>query len=336
LPKGVNVLFVYPQFFVYEMRKILEDFDLYVKSRSDWSPVYKKIHTYSVNYKKLVVHLQSSGQYSKFLDSIIEFPTGNSPDYYLVPSAIKLPSECNVLEYSEVLENFVSSLPHFKGNEKKHIFFTVGDNFAQLQSLSNSIVFQSSAHKDNPVKCLHYSSPIDQNFSQTNICDCKYDVSFQGCGNLHPVRDRILRHIPKLELRFKCFVHSTPHYFEELPENDKIELQKKWAITMDSSRFILCPRGRGLNTIRTFESLSFGRIPIVYADDTQLPLESHIDYSKIMVRIPESDVENTSYYLEQFLSQNDLEESSNYAKIVWKRYFSNEGFFSFICKSLLG
>ena len=330
------MLSVFPSFFMYDdILNTLKDFDKYVRARPDWKPAPKKAKCFTVNFEKLAIHHLASGPYSRFLDTLPTFPSVLPANFYLVPCAIKLPSGFNPADYEDVLTEFVSRLKHFKGNESKHVFFAVGDNFKKFDPLTQSIVFQASAHKKDDVHCMHYSSPIDRKLNRTQIKNCKYDISFQGCNTLHHVRTLVLNHIPILKSKgFKCFVQCTPRYFEELPVEKQENLQSQWIETLDSSKFILCPRGRGLSTVRTFESLSFGRIPVVYADDTKLPLENKINYSRIMVRIPEAEVNKTENYISNFISKYDLEEASKEARYIWEKYFSEDKFLMFIRTAL--
>lgn len=66
---------------------------------------------------------------------------------------------------------------------------------------------------------------------------------------------------------------------------DKLEYQRVLAKT----RYSLCPRGTGPSTIRFWESLQAGAIPVLISDATALP--EGFDWSQCTVRIAERDVE---------------------------------------------
>lgn len=55
------------------------------------------------------------------------------------------------------------------------------------------------------------------------------------------------------------------------------------------SKFVLCPRGAGTASIRLFEALAAGRVPVVISDDWVPP--AGIDWDACAARVPEADVE---------------------------------------------
>lgn len=56
--------------------------------------------------------------------------------------------------------------------------------------------------------------------------------------------------------------------------------------TLARSRFSLCPRGIGPGTLRFWESLAAGAIPVLIGDSTRLP--DGIDWSTCILRVPEA------------------------------------------------
>lgn len=56
------------------------------------------------------------------------------------------------------------------------------------------------------------------------------------------------------------------------------------------STFALCPAGFGRWTFRLAQALEQGAIPVLLADDYELPDKSQIDWDSMVVRIPEKDV----------------------------------------------
>lgn len=62
------------------------------------------------------------------------------------------------------------------------------------------------------------------------------------------------------------------------------------------SRYSLCPSGTGPNTIRFWESLGSGAIPVLLSDKMLLP---KYDWDSCLLRIPESDLEKVPQILER-------------------------------------
>jgi len=67
---------------------------------------------------------------------------------------------------------------------------------------------------------------------------------------------------------------------------DRDAARKEFLENLRNSDFALAPKGDGNYSIRFFEALSMGRIPILIDTDMVLPLEKEIDYSKFIVRVP--------------------------------------------------
>lgn len=64
------------------------------------------------------------------------------------------------------------------------------------------------------------------------------------------------------------------------------------ALLLDS-KFSLCPSGAGPNTIRFWESLAVGCIPILLSDTLELP--EHKDWDKAIFKVPEKNVRNLGF-----------------------------------------
>ena len=75
----------------------------------------------------------------------------------------------------------------------------------------------------------------------------------------------------------------------------------KYREKINSHKFILCPRGNGIDTIRLWESLYCGIIPIV---------EKHVHYNKCLVDLPVVIVDSFQEVTQSFL-ENKLIEMSN-------------------------
>lgn len=65
-----------------------------------------------------------------------------------------------------------------------------------------------------------------------------------------------------------------------------------YVASMNDTRFVLCPRGRGRNSIRFFESIAVGAVPIYVGDeDTTMPLDWLINWRSLVPWIACTDVE---------------------------------------------
>lgn len=78
---------------------------------------------------------------------------------------------------------------------------------------------------------------------------------------------------------------------------NKNQARKEYIQNIRDNDFTLCPKGDGNYSIRFFEVLSLGRIPIFVDTDTPLPLEDQIDYDAIMVRVNYRDIKEIDHII---------------------------------------
>ena len=67
--------------------------------------------------------------------------------------------------------------------------------------------------------------------------------------------------------------------------------------TLARSRFVLCPRGRGTSSIRLYETLAAGRVPVIISDDWVAPKGP--DWEACGLRWPEGRTEGLTEMLEE-------------------------------------
>jgi hypothetical protein len=123
--------------------------------------------------------------------------------------------------------------------------------------------------------------------------DPEFLFSFLGRLATHPVRKKIQSldsaSTPCLDIvdgpkRFPCFDYS-----------------KTYAQLHRRSKFILCPRGFGASSIRIFEAISLGRVPVIISDAWQPP--PGVPWQEFSVVIPECGVFNIPVVLEKLESK---------------------------------
>lgn len=110
----------------------------------------------------------------------------------------------------------------------------------------------------------------------------EYLYSFIGFES-HPVRREIFK-LPKAD--GACIVERPCWHFAFANRRNRCE--REYFDVLAKSRFSLCPRGTGASTIRFWESLQAGAIPVVISDAMQLP-EGH-DWHRTVIRLAERDV----------------------------------------------
>jgi len=105
------------------------------------------------------------------------------------------------------------------------------------------------------------------------------DIYYSFIGFIsHPVRNALFRLPTHDDVIIK---KRKKWHFYGTDQNEKKEYQNVLA----RSRFSLCPRGTGASTVRFWESLQAGAIPILISDAMVLP--DFIDWDGCIVRVPE-------------------------------------------------
>ena len=154
-----------------------------------------------------------------------------------------------------------------------------------------------------------------------------YLYSFQGAYNpahyLTDIRKRIfiMNHPENTYIRnignwhFDNIVYSKSQNVNgELNINETHNKNKEtYNDLLLKSRFSLCPSGSGPNSIRLWESLAVGSIPVVLADTLELP--NHLLFNKAIVRIDENKLHELPKILSEISNEKELEMRQNCIKI---------------------
>jgi len=131
----------------------------------------------------------------------------------------------------------------------------------------------------------------------------------------------------------KYFIDISVEQFPHLPRQVQNTKRAQMVDMMTQSVATLCPRGFGVQSIRFFETLFAGRIPILISDNYRLPLDHHIDYASLVFKISESDVLKLDDRVADFFrlhTMEDLCQKANAARDVWENYFAPSKISKFI------
>ena len=145
-----------------------------------------------------------------------------------------------------------------------------------------------------------------------------YLFSFLGATDTHPVRRRLatLSHP-------KGFFRDTSADYPDvlggkLSEAEMRDYWRRYADISKSSKFILCPRGMGASSVRLFDTMRMGRVPVILSDEWIEP--DGPCWSKFSLRIPETDVASIPAVVERHESR--AVEMGKLARAQWEEWFS--------------
>lgn len=117
---------------------------------------------------------------------------------------------------------------------------------------------------------------------------------------------RILAKDSRIDLRAVVRKQFSAHAKTiELPQE---VARREYIDTMIRADFNLAPRGDGNYSLRFFETLALGRIPIFIDTDAPLPLENEIPYDDFIVRVPWDELETMADRVVAFFESKTAQE----------------------------
>ena len=132
--------------------------------------------------------------------------------------------------------------------------------------------------------------PFNCNFDFDTSREKDILVSFVGTPTSHPIRTRMANRIKGDGIIYRSTYHVDSNFF--YTENYKQKEEEEFKDVMERSRFSLCPRGSSPSSVRFWESLNAGAIPILISDEWALP---EWDWDNTIVRISELKFELMTY-----------------------------------------
>ncbi len=98
------------------------------------------------------------------------------------------------------------------------------------------------------------------------------------------------------------------------------EARRTYFSEMLRSKFVLCPRGSGLTSVRLFETMESGRAPVILADDWWPP--EGPAWSEFSLMVSESKAPDLATILSAYAA--DAAEMGRLARKAWEEWFSQE------------
>jgi len=169
-------------------------------------------------------------------------------------------------------------------------------------------------------RSAHYVSEHFRRFDFVPLPDERRDLlfSFVGSSRTHRLRERLvtLRH-PRGVVEDVSPPSSGPFWWAT-PDAERC-----YALFQDvtsRSKFVLCPQGMSPSSIRLFEVMESGAVPVVISDRQVLP--GGPDWADFLVRIPEKEIESIPRKLEHL--EPDAARRGAAARGAWERFFAPE------------
>jgi hypothetical protein len=95
-----------------------------------------------------------------------------------------------------------------------------------------------------------------------------------------------------------------------------------------SKPYIFCVRGAGNFSVRFYETIAMGRIPVIINTDIRLPLSDYIEWKNHCVIASENDFMDKLIDFHKNISENDFEQLQINNRNLWLNYLTREAYFN--------
>lgn len=161
----------------------------------------------------------------------------------------------------------------------------------------------------------------------------KYLWSFKGSKVTHPIRQKLFELEDSEGYTEDTSKKSLTNLRKKVSETDdeKARFLKEYADLLRDSIFVACPRGVGLSSMRIFEAMRVGRVPVILSDAWSAP--PFVAWDTCSIHLPEGEVDKLPEILREY--KDSAQEMGHNARKEWERVFSPEGLFHYTVEACL-
>jgi len=161
--------------------------------------------------------------------------------------------------------------------------------------------------------------------------DLPYLFSFMGSIRNAPIRQKLatLAHP-------RSFFQNTTKDFDrvlhgKMDKTERLGYDRRYAELTKASKFVLCPRGLSASSIRLFETMRMGRVPVILSDDWVPPIGPL--WTNFSVRVAEREFGQIPQVLEE--RESEAVAMGELAREEWEQWYSDEVLFHRLVESCL-
>jgi hypothetical protein len=153
--------------------------------------------------------------------------------------------------------------------------------------------------------------------------DLPYLFSFMGSVRNAAVRAQLatLRHP-------RSFFQNTTDDFDRvlnrtIDRQERLDYHRRYAELTKATKFVLCPRGVSASSVRLFETMRMGRVPVILSDGWVAPIGPR--WNEFSLRVQERNFARVPALLEKL--EPEAVKMGRLARTEWERWFSEEVLF---------
>ncbi|WP_050030465.1 exostosin family protein [Verrucomicrobium sp. BvORR034] len=156
--------------------------------------------------------------------------------------------------------------PVYRAFRSKCVLYHISDiPFTLCRTVSPSVVVSQPGLQHR--RSFHYMARRRDNYELPSSTESRDHLphlfSFVGAVETHPVRKEILR----LKHPAALLKDTSEQRSDLMSPADRAVFQRDFVESVLSSHFVLCPRGYGPSSMRLFEVMQLGRVPVIISDD---------------------------------------------------------------------
>lgn len=142
------------------------------------------------------------------------------------------------------------------------------------------------------------------------------------------IRSKMLNKLENSPLVSTKFIRHAKYRGGVKTKEEKEESSKQFFKNIIDTQYTFCYRGVGNFSVRLFETLACGRIPIIVKSDNNLPLEKDIDWQKFPT-VNEDEFKKIDVVIAKFhksISEADFVALQKHAREIWENYLTYKSF----------
>jgi hypothetical protein len=199
--------------------------------------------------------------------------------------------------------------------DKKNFFICQHIDIKYL-NFGDSIVFTPHALiNKNYISIPHYT--VTSNYTTENKKTLLF--SFVGSTQTHRIRKDLVKLFPN-----NCFDSGLHWGLDKgICIKDKDKIAANLIEYANKSKFSLCPRGTGISSIRLFEVMSMGSVPVIIADNYLKPLSNILNWDSFSITISEKNLSKIPEILSK-IDDDEYKKMKDECVYIYNNYFSNE------------
>ncbi|SCX92726.1 Exostosin family protein [Nonlabens sp. Hel1_33_55] len=148
-------------------------------------------------------------------------------------------------------------------------------------------------------------------------------------------RYRILKKLESSKNFKTNFIYRKKYRGGDISKEERLRGTQEFFANLTGSAYTFCMRGAGNFSVRFYESLACGRIPILIDTDVALPLENIIDWKKSICRIdPKKNIEEQILKFHKKLNPSSFLALQKSNRKLYKDYLVRHAFFEAVYNQL--